>query len=149
MWDSIASMSENSVGLHDKNASKWCKINTLQWACFSLSQNNSSNKLWHNQWYAHILTYFVSHWKSVPKHYQQKKHNLCEQCKVKISHRKQPHKFVFTGRLNFSNACRILFAEKITSTRIFQVQNKLQKLNQNKMSLFLSFFIVFNHLSVV
>ena len=32
---------------------------------------------------------------------------------------------------------------------IFQAPNKLQKLNQNKISLFLSFFIVFNHLSVL
>ena len=32
---------------------------------------------------------------------------------------------------------------------IFQAPNKLQKLNQNKISLFLTFFIIFNHLSVV
>ena len=32
---------------------------------------------------------------------------------------------------------------------IFQALNKLYKLNQNKISLFLSFFIVFDRLSVV
>ena len=32
---------------------------------------------------------------------------------------------------------------------IFQAPNKLQKLNQNKINLFLSFFIVFNRLPVV
>ena len=32
---------------------------------------------------------------------------------------------------------------------ILKAPNKLQKLNQNKISLFLSFFIIINHLSVV
>jgi len=35
------------------------------------------------------------------------------------------------------------------SENIFQAPNKQQKLNQNKLSFLLPFFIIFNHLSVV